>query len=314
MGTGFSPPGSHLRRFESPRSRRVLVRVGLRAPPGEIRFDVGLVAPAGGEQQVLPVDGPVPQRAGRQVGEGRVQGGGALGVVADVPVDGDDRPVGGLEELKEVPRGAERVHADRLPTGDDVGDPVAEQRPHVLLLPPQWRRLHSRGRRRRIRLEGGEHATDEPFGGPTQQPDRATGPADSYQLVRGGPVVRGEHDADAGHHRVERGVLERQRLGVGLLPAQDRSARLGLPAPHGQQFGSEVRGDHIAAGQRGGDRGVPRPCRDVQHPVPLLHGARVHQDGAEPRHDTRRDRRVVAERPHRPVLGLEREVCLAGVR
>jgi hypothetical protein len=44
-------------------------------------------------------------------------------------------------------------------------------------------------------------------------------------------MMRGEHDADTRDHRVELSVGERQRLGVGLLPAQFGSPTLASARP-----------------------------------------------------------------------------------
>jgi hypothetical protein len=75
---------------------------------------------------IRPTTGPRRVRNGRERDEVAVQCGRPLGVVSDVAVDGDGRPVGRLEEFPPRPWCAEAVDGDGLPAGDDVRDPVAE--------------------------------------------------------------------------------------------------------------------------------------------------------------------------------------------
>jgi hypothetical protein len=64
-------------------------------------------------------------------------------------------------------------------------------------------------------------------------------------------VVRGEHDADAGQHAVERAVRPRQRLGVGRLPGDRQALLLGEASADVEQLRREVgRGDPRACGGR----------------------------------------------------------------
>jgi hypothetical protein len=53
-------------------------------------------------------------------------------------------------------------------------------------------------------------------------------------------VVRGEHDADAGQDDVEGGVLEGQRLRVGLAPLELGAGGGGALAPVVEELGREV--------------------------------------------------------------------------
>jgi hypothetical protein len=93
-------------------------------------------------------------------------------------------------------------------------------------------------------------------------------------------VVRREHDAQAGHHRVELAVGERQILGVGLPPFQPRPPPRGLPLPGFEQFRGQVAGHHAGSRLGGGDRGVAGSGGHVEHPVPGLDPDRAGQDRA----------------------------------
>ena len=79
-------------------------------------------------------------------------------------------------------------------------------------------------------------------------------------------MVRREHHPDAGQHRVELSVAERQRLGIGLLPDQADTGGRGQSLTLRQQIGHQVGGHHVRAGERGGDGRVARAGGDVEHP------------------------------------------------
>ena len=104
---------------------------------------------------------------------------------------------------------------------------------------------------------------------------------------------------------VELAVVERQRLGVGLLPGELDVRRLGVPAARLEQLGGQVGGDDGAAGQRGRDRGVAGAGGDVEDPLARLDPAGVGDGLAEVGDEVDGDVVVVAERPHRAVLGLD---------
>ena len=91
---------------------------------------------------------------------------------------------------------------------------------------------------------------------------------DADQLVGARLVVRGEHDADAGQHGVERAVVERERLGVGLPPVERDPGGLGVPATRLEQLGGEVAGDDAGTGLRRRDGDVAGARRDVEDAVP----------------------------------------------
>lgn len=239
-----------------------------------------------------------------------VQGGNALGVVAQAAVDGDGRPVAGLEELAEVGGPREPVHVDGLPAGVDVGDAIAEELVDVLLVPPQRWRLRPGRRRGRVGLHRGEHPAHESLRSPVDQPDRAAGAADAQHFVRGRLVVRGEHDADARHHDVELAVREGQRLRVRLPPLQPGAPHGGQVPPDLQQLGSEVGRHHVGPGQGGRNGRVAGARPDVEDAVARPYTALADQQGAQLRDDVGGDRRVVAHRPHRAVLGLQGAVGL----
>ena len=98
------------------------------------------------------------------------------------------------------------------------------------------------GRRRRgERLHRREQRAEHALGRPAQQPDRAAGAADAHELVRGGLVMGREHHADRGHDDVERLVLERQVLGVGLDPVELEALGLGAAAARLEQLAASGR-------------------------------------------------------------------------
>jgi hypothetical protein len=163
------------------------------------------------------------------------------------------------------PSRCEPVDHDRLPHGRDIGDAVAEEVAHVLLVAPQWCGLCTLGKGRRERLHGLEHLADEALGRPADEGDASTRLRDPHELVGCRMVVRREHHADRREHDVERAVGERQRLGVGLAPLE-LGAGLGRDAPPDvEQLGREVARDDHGAAQRGRDRSVAAAGGDVEH-------------------------------------------------
>ena len=149
---------------------------------------------------------------------------------------------------------------------------------------------------------------------PGDQPDRAAGPADPDQLVRGGLVVRREHDADAGEHR-----CRTRRRAYGSASASPTSqveldpGLAGQPLADRQQLGGEVGGDTVRAGRGGRDGDVAGAGGDVEHPVAGLDAGGLDQDGAEIGDELGRHRGVVAEGPHGPVLGFQGAIGFAEI-
>ena len=94
---------------------------------------------------------------------------------------------------------------------------------------PQRRRFGPSGRRQ-IFAERLEDLSDKTFRRPVRQADLALGLADPHQLGGRAVLVRREHDAEGGEHRVEAVVIERQIFRVGFpefdLHAFRRGARL----------------------------------------------------------------------------------------
>nr|WP_303629807.1 hypothetical protein [Actinomadura madurae] len=146
----------------------------------------------------------------------------------------------------------------------------------------------------------------KPSGVQLSRPIVPPGPADAHQLVRRGLVVRGEHDAHAGQDGVELVLRERQGLGVGLPPPQRRAAACRRVPSGVQQFRRQVARDHVGARERGGDGGVPGARRDVQHPLAGADPGGLDQNAAQVRDDLRGQLRIVPQRPHPPVRGLQR--------
>ena len=174
----------------------------------------------------------------------------------------------------------------------------------MLLRTPQRRRLRAGRGRRRVGLHGREHLPDEPFRRPAEQADAAVRPAHPDQLVGRVLVVRREHRAEAGDHRVERAVLVRQRLRVGLLPG-DRQPIAGQDAARLEELGRQVAGDHLGTDLRGRDRRVATARCDVEHLVSAGDPAGLDEDGAEVADHVAGHAGVVAHRPHRAVLRLQ---------
>ena len=123
-------------------------------------------------------------------------------------------------------------------------------------------------------------------------------------------VVRREHDADARQDGVELVVRERQRLCIGLPPLQlDAILGRALTALV-QQLGREVAGHHGGAGASRRDGHVSGAGRHVEHAITRGDAGRLDNDRSELGDEIARQRGVVAERPHRPVLRLERAIGL----
>jgi hypothetical protein len=85
-------------------------------------------------------------------------------------------------------------------------------------------------------------------------------PADTGHLAGAGLVVRGEHDPDAGKHRVELAVGKGECLGISLPPLQHGGFLCGLLPPELQKFRCQVARHDLRAGQCCGNGGVARPA------------------------------------------------------
>ena len=138
------------------------------------------------------------------------------------------RAVIGLEHVEEVLRRAiaeleeARFRLDRARLRvEHFGQPRA--------CSPQRRRFGPGGRRQ-IFAERLEDLSDKTFRRPVGEADLALGLADPQQLGRRAVLVRREHDAEGGEHRVEAVIVERQVFRVGFpefdLHAFRRGARL----------------------------------------------------------------------------------------
>ena len=172
---------------------------------------------------------------------------------------------------------------------------VAQQPPHVVLVAPQH--AGRAGRRRDVGGQDGEEARRPALRRPVDEADQAGRAADAQQLARGGDVVGGEHDPDRRDHDVERGVGERERLGVGLDPLDDEPLGFGPAAADVEQRRRQVGRHDAAAGARRGERDVAGSRGDVEHADARADPARMDERGAERGEDVARDTVVVAERP-----------------
>ncbi len=118
-------------------------------------------------------------------------------------------------------------------------------------------------------------------------------------------MVGREHHADRRHHDLERRVVERERLGVGLDPVQIHAGRVGA-APTGlEQIRYEVAGDDVGAALGSGDRRVAGAGGDVEDARAGGDLSRVDEFGAEREQEGLDHRGIVAGRPHGAVLRLE---------
>ena len=183
----------------------------------------------------------------------------------------------------------------------------------MVLAAPHRRRLGTGRRRRRERLHGREHPTDEPVRGPAQQPDGAARPGHPEQLVGRALVVRREHHAQARDHRVERGVAVRQRLRVTLLPAHGHADLRGLTSSCLEELRGEVGRDHVGARQGRGDGRIAGPGRDVEHALAAADPGCSDQLGPEVPDQVLGEVGVVAGRPHGSMPGLQSRVGRVGV-
>ena len=155
-------------------------------------------------------------------------------------------------------------------------DALAEQLAQVLLAAPQRRRLRAGRRRRGERPHRPEQRADHALGRPAQQPDRAARAADAHELVGDVLVVRREHRADRGHDDVERLVLERQLLGVGLHPLELEP--LGLRAARGRPRAARASGrwpSRCAPACAAGIAALPVPeaTSSTRMPGPIPHAS-----------------------------------------
>jgi len=113
--------------------------VGVYRAVGASRPDRSSAPLAGYEDQVLPVHGGATGAAVEPLGEQfelSVQRRDTLGILGDGLVDGDRRPVVGLEVVAPFGRRLEAVDRDALPARGDVADAVTEQRADVVLVAP----------------------------------------------------------------------------------------------------------------------------------------------------------------------------------
>ena len=194
---------------------------------------------------------------------------------------------------------------DVLPPSHLQGiDPVVEQFPHVLLASPKDRRERSRRRRRRVACEGPEELRSQALGRERQQSDRASGSAHAKELVGDPLMIGGEHRAERGGDDVERPVVERERLGVGLDPLELDPAGARFTTARLEVLRREVGGNDLGAGLGGPDRHVSRARGHVEHTLAGSDTARLHEHGPELPHCLLCEPVVVAERPHRPLGGF----------
>ena len=81
-------------------------------------------------------------------------------------------------------------------------------------------------------------------------------------------MVRCEHRTDRRHDDVERGIVERQVLGVAFDPFELDALGLRSPTTSLEQFRREIAGGYARAALCGWDRGVARTGSDVEDAHP----------------------------------------------
>jgi hypothetical protein len=118
-------------------------------------------------------------------------------------------------------------------------------------------------------------------------------------------VVRSEHRTDGGHDDVERLVLERQVLRVGLHPFELDTLLLRAGTACVEELGCQIACGDLRAGLRRGDRRVAGAGGHVED----LHARRDPTGLDEARAQWEQEGldhlRVVARRPHGAVTGLQ---------
>jgi hypothetical protein len=184
-----------------------------------------------------------------------------------------------------------------------VGDPVTEQLAEARGAAPLGRRPHT-GRRRDAAADGLEQVTDEAVRRPVGQADGATGPDHPDQLGGGLLLVRREHHADHGEHRVELAVPVRQILRVGLLERDRQVLGLGAGPAAVHQVRHVIHGHDLAEAARGGDGRVAGAGGHVEHAGPGGQIGGLDQCLGH-RMDQGRDRAVVAAFPGLLLLCLD---------
>ena len=210
----------------------------------------------------------------------------------------------GLEEVAEVLRRWEPID----PHGTGAACTSVTRSPSRSGRGPRRPTAAAAGRRAaggRIRLHGREHLADEPSGVQLSSPI-ARRAADPDQLV-GHLLVMGAN------------ITPTQEITASNSPSANGSASASA-SPHSrrrpprpprgavlEQLGRQVGRHHAGADQRRRDGRVAVACRDVEHPLAGPHPP-PWTSGTELRDHLAGHRRVVAERPHRAVPGLQRLV------
>src|SRR5689334_8363384 len=91
-----------------------------------------------------------------------------------------------------------------------------------------------------------EELTDKAFRRPVRETDLATTPAHADKLPRAAFLIRREHHAKGGYHRIEAAILEREGLRVGLAEFDLQTFR-GSSVPRAvKQRRHIVSGGHVA--------------------------------------------------------------------
>jgi hypothetical protein len=215
---------------------------------------------------------------------------------------GHPRRGGGAEHGHQRLRGL-RLPGQHPPLELEARRQAVEALAHVLLDGPLVRQRLVRGR-------GVAAAEREQLGGeallrPGRHPDRPTRAHHAKQLLGDHPWPRSDHGAEHRADAVEAGVLERERLGVGLDPLDVVALGLCADAPAIDHARREVRGHHACALARAREREVAVAGRHVEHLLAGRDRAGVRERlGGGPQ--GLREGRVVAEPPDLAVALLDR--------
>ena len=117
-------------------------------------------------------------------------------------------------------------------------------------------------------------------------------------------MVRSEHHADAGQHRVELAAVERECLGIGLRSRSGRGPawRELSDGPLASRSGHRSLAITLAPANAAGIATLPAPAADIEHPVADADPAGLYQHWSQRSHHFGGHDRVVAQCPQGAVL------------
>ncbi len=250
---------------------------------------------------------PRPSRSGAPARAGRGRARRPAPGRRRAPVGRDGRPVGRLEEVAEVSApSAKRSTRSICRSATHVADPVTEELAHVGLVAPQRGRLHAGRRRRDVRLHRGEHPADEP----------GRRPADAARSCRPGRVTRTSSSALSWWcganitptHDITTSKASSAKGSASASPSRHSTvtpARSACSRPDSSSSGVRSLATTVAPRCAAGTAALPEPAATSSTRCPAETATGVHEHRSQRRDHLVGHGRVVAGRPHRPVLRLE---------